>query len=268
MNELPLLIFTLLLQGSVGLTFFLALNSGNRGELVPWMFIACVMGGLGLIASALHLGYPRNAFNALRHLEGSWLSREIVFATIYLAILGLTTLLTLLKKQPSRILLASIAALGLIDIFCMGAIYYHSSVITWQHYNTWLMFFGASGILGATAMSGLMMNRTHTLEMVKLQRTAAMLVIVITVIRLLAQPEYINYLGASEVQNVVTLPHQSLEVFRQYSSLRVFSWTVSVIGTLFFAIGVWRSRHGIVLLGSLGLVVAETLLRFMFFRIH
>ncbi|POT57133.1 dimethyl sulfoxide reductase [Citrobacter amalonaticus] len=268
MHELPLLIFTLLVQGSVGLTLFMALSSGNRSRLLPPMLIACIMGGLGLVASTLHLGHPLNAFYALRHMESSWLSREIVFASIYLAILGIATLLVLLKKQPSRVLLVIATAFGLIDVFCMGAIYYHSSVITWQHFNTWLMFFGTSGILGAIVMSWLIANRSDTPEMMKLLRTAAVLVVAITVVRLLAQPEYIRYLSLTEMNNIVTLPHQSLEAFRQFSHLRILAWGVSVIGTLLFAIGAWRSCRGGILFGSLGLVVAEVLLRFMFFSIH
>lgn len=96
MHELPLLIFTLCLQGSVGVTVWLALGrqyavEGRvpaRGAL-PAMAGAFVLACVGLLASALHMGYPLNALNALRHVASSWLSREIVFASLYLAALGL-----------------------------------------------------------------------------------------------------------------------------------------------------------------------------------
>ncbi|OAT46540.1 anaerobic dimethyl sulfoxide reductase subunit C [Proteus hauseri ATCC 700826] len=42
------------------------------------------MGGLGLLVSTLHMGYPWNAFYVLRHISSSWLSCEIIFAAIYL----------------------------------------------------------------------------------------------------------------------------------------------------------------------------------------
>lgn len=91
MHELPLLIFTLCLQGSVGVTVWLALGrqyavEGRvpaRGAL-PAMAGAFVLACVGLLASALHMGYPLNALNALRHVASSWLSREIVFASLYL----------------------------------------------------------------------------------------------------------------------------------------------------------------------------------------
>ncbi|MDU1297489.1 MAG: DmsC/YnfH family molybdoenzyme membrane anchor subunit, partial [Enterobacter hormaechei] len=87
MHELPLLIFTLFLQGSVGVTLWLAFGSTQRSALLPAAG-AFVLASLGLLASALHMGYPLNALNALRHVSSSWLSREIIFASLYLAALG------------------------------------------------------------------------------------------------------------------------------------------------------------------------------------
>lgn len=98
MHELPLLIFTLFLQGSVGVTLWLAFGSTQRSALLPAAG-AFVLASLGLLASALHMGYPLNAFNALRHVSSSWLSREIIFASLYLAALGLATLLMFVKKR-------------------------------------------------------------------------------------------------------------------------------------------------------------------------
>ena len=58
-----------------------------------------MLASLGLLASALHMGYPLNAFNALRHVSSSWLSREIIFLPVfYLAALGFATLLMFVKK--------------------------------------------------------------------------------------------------------------------------------------------------------------------------
>lgn len=106
MHELPLLIFTLCLQGSVGVTLWLALGrqyavEGRvpaRGAL-PAMAGAFVLACVGLLASALHMGYPLNALNALRHVASSWLSREIVFASLYLAALGLGVVLLFSENQ-------------------------------------------------------------------------------------------------------------------------------------------------------------------------
>lgn len=140
MHELPLLIFTLCLQGAVGVTLWLALGrqyavEGRvpaRGAL-PAMAGAFVLACVGLLASALHMGYPLNALNALRHVASSWLSREIVFASLYLAALGLGVVLLFFRKPGWQPLLALAAAFGLVDVFCMAQVYIHASVATWQH---------------------------------------------------------------------------------------------------------------------------------------
>lgn len=106
MHELPLLIFTLCLQGSVGVTLWLALGCQYAVEgrvparvALPAMAGAFVLACVGLLTSALHMGYPLNALNALRHVASSWLSREIVFASLYLAVLGLGVVLLFFRSQ-------------------------------------------------------------------------------------------------------------------------------------------------------------------------
>jgi len=277
MHELPLLIFTLLVQGSVGMTLFLTLSAraGSRvpevrPQLLPGMLIACVAGGLGLMVSTLHLGYPLNAFNALRHVASSWLSREIVFASLYLAALGLCTLVMLVRKQLLPLLLPVAAVLGLIDVWCMSAIYAHTSVITWSHFNTWLMFYGAVGVLGAVALAWLPMLKARSVarERQSVMRFAAAMVVAIVAIRLLAQPDYMAYLASASLSGVVTLPHQPMEIFAQLSALRLFSWTLSVLGALLFAVSAWRQGKLGLMVGSLLLVLSEVLFRFIFFCIN
>lgn len=276
MHELPLLLFTLLVQSSVGLTFFLMLSTGakccdvisNRKVMLPALFVACVLGGLGLLASTLHLGYPLNAFHALRHVESSWLSREIVFASIYLAVLGLCTLAVMINKRPWKLLLPVATLAGLTDVWCMSAIYYHTSVVTWQHINTWVMFYGSTAILGAVAVAGLVVLRLKTPRTLTLVRAAAVLVIAVAVIRLLVQPDYIACLAQRPLSDVVTLPHQPLEAFHSFGTLRLCSWVLSVAGTLLFTLGVWNSRKIPAVFGGGLLVAGEILFRFMFFSIH
>jgi anaerobic dimethyl sulfoxide reductase subunit C (anchor subunit) len=277
MHELPLLLFTLLVQGSVGMTLFLTLAAWKakqvaeaRRQLLPVMLLACITGGLGLMVSTLHLGYPLNAFNALRHVASSWLSREIVFASFYLAVLGLCTLIMLVKKTLLRFLLPVATVLGLIDVWCMSAIYAHSTVITWMHFNTWLMFYGSVAILGAVSMAWLPLLKTPGLTQARqrLLRLAVMLVVGTVAVRLLAQPAYMHYLANAPLNGVVTLPHQPLEAFIQLSGVRLFSWIASVVGALLFAFSGWRNGKGGLLLGGVLLVLAEIVFRFIFFSIN
>ncbi|EOG5788050.1 DmsC/YnfH family molybdoenzyme membrane anchor subunit [Cronobacter sakazakii] len=76
MHEFPLVIFTLFMQGAVGFTLMLCFTAGQmpragRHTLATLPALVCtgIAAALGLLASTLHLGYPLNAFNALRHLS-------------------------------------------------------------------------------------------------------------------------------------------------------------------------------------------------------
>lgn len=274
MHEWPLLIFTLLQQGAVGLTLFLTLNlwsgstprystrlSTERPQLP--IFIVCVMAGLGLLASVFHLGYPLNAFNALRHFNSSWLSREIVFASLFLAFAGLGFLASLMKGSLWKGLMPLALLLGLIDVYCMSQIYMHTSVITWMHANTLVMFYGSVAIVGAVVASVLLPLRNSSLA-----RGMMALVVVAVLVRLLTQILYMSWLSGAGLSDALTFPHQPLEAFKATAELRLWGWSLSVVGALAFACGALRSRQVWLYAGGALLLIAEVLLRFAFFSIH
>jgi anaerobic dimethyl sulfoxide reductase subunit C (anchor subunit) len=281
MQEWPLIIFTLLIQLSVGSTLFTtfilmyAADSLNMREkwrvAVPAMLLAFVAGALGLMVSTAHLGYPLNAFHALSHISSSWLSREIVFASLYLGILGLTTLIALVSKRVATPLLVMASLLGLTDIFCMSAIYVHASVVTWMHVNTHVMFFGTALSLGAIA--GLWrISRCPWLPWKQARSIAVVcggVLIAATLARLLEQPVYVEYLNGVS-RDAVTFPHQPLVAFAQSAMLRLFAWVILTLGAGVTACSLQTHRigRGLLLAGAILVLFAEILLRFSFFNIH
>ncbi|MCS3601982.1 anaerobic dimethyl sulfoxide reductase subunit C (anchor subunit) [Buttiauxella sp. BIGb0471] len=282
MHEWPLVIFTLLVQGSVGLTVFTtwALISASSTLNVkakysvglPAMFVAFIVGALGLMASTAHLGYPLNAFHALTHFGSSWLSREIVFASLYLAVLGLATWIALLKKQVFTMLLLLASLLGLFDIACMSAIYLHASVVTWMHFNTFVMFFGTTLSLGAVACLWVFAIQTRLpMQAVrKFMVTAVLILFGVTLLRLLVQPLYMTYLATVSLSDVVTFPHQPLDAFKDQRVLRLAAWVTLVVGACLLALSLRSGgiRKALLVLGGGLVVVAEVLLRFSFFSIN
>lgn len=230
MQEWPLIVFTLLVQGSVGTTVLLSfillfaspsqdLDQRRRFLLAP-LIIAVVAGGYGLIASTLHLGYPLNAFNALRHFSSSWLSREIIFDSLYLAAVGIAAVLALFLRKVCLLLFGSV--FGLIDVYCMGAIYTHTSIATWAHINTWFMFFGAVLSIGAT--TGIWLSTGLSNKLRQLVAASALAVIAVSaLLRLLEQMSYFSYLTQAKLSQVVTFLHQPLFVFDQLSTLYIAS---------------------------------------------
>ncbi len=282
MHELPLIIFTLLVQCSVGIVLFVTLSliyAGNHMDIrekcryaLPAMLVAFIAGALGLMVSTAHLGYPLNAFHALRHVESSWLSREIIFASLYLGILGLVTLIALLTKRVWTVLLLIATLLGLIDVFCMGAIYVHSSVVTWMHSNTYWMFYGATIGLGAVVCLWSFASRPNlpAEQVKKVAVTAVGLVIAITLCRLVEQPLYMGYLASLSNSDAITFPHQPLSAFQQLSNLRLTSWIVLIVGVgaLTLSLRAPRISKKMLVLGSVLVIAAEVLLRFSFFSIN
>ena len=287
MSEWPLVTFTLLVQSSVGIVIFTALylcwaekEIGNqRASLVmrPSLIVAAIFGCLGLLASTLHMGYPWNAFHALRHFSSSWLSREIIFAAIYLAALCLYTLFVILKGRMNRSILAFIGILGLIDIFCMSSLYFNTAMMTWMHANTYFMFFGAVFASGSALTLWLSIGRLKnqvSLGLVNKMIISALAVVFIAIaIRMIEQPFYLEWLSSAvSTTNAITFPHSPAEAYAETFLLRVSAWSWGVMGILLLGYSVWKNKTAGLVSGLSGVTLAcgiiflgEVLNRFAFF---
>ena len=98
------------------------------------------------------MGYPLNALNALRHVSSSRLSREIVFASLYLAALGLATLLMFAKNQLEA------ASGGGGACRAGGRVLHGPDLYPYvgchrQHINTLVLFIGSVGIIGSACVA-------------------------------------------------------------------------------------------------------------------
>lgn len=271
MHEWPLLIFTLLVQASVGLTLFTAVSASRapasmQSQRVA-LVIACLCGGAGLIASVAHLGYPLNAFNSLRHIASSWLSREIVFAALYLGALGLTTLIALVTKRVVTLLAGLAGLIGLVDVFCMSNIYINASVITWMHVNTLFMFYGSVLILGAVLAMLLLVPAQRQYEARRLVGLAVAAVVLAVVARLVEQPSWMSFLAQARSSDSVTFPLQPLAAFDALAGVRLATWIIMAAGAALFAVALRQTRSGMVKLGCVLLVVAEIMARYTFFSL-
>ncbi len=164
MHEWALLIFTICLQAAIGGTIVLLLfyrklsNLGSEKSLqvmkLPLTVIS-VLSLIGLGASFAHLGAPENAFNTIRHLGSSWMSREILITGMFIGFICLTTGLTFVQKKVHVWLLIAAAVAGLVDVFCMSAIYYNTLVSGWNSLNTYTSFYGTVFVLGPVLTAGL-----------------------------------------------------------------------------------------------------------------
>ncbi|MBC7560101.1 MAG: dimethyl sulfoxide reductase anchor subunit [Dermatophilaceae bacterium] len=164
LRELPLVIFTLIAQMSVGSFVVLGLIhlfGGRAGRDVidkvsdPALYAIGPILVVGLLASMMHLGTPIRAINALRHLDSSWLSREILFGLLFAAIGGAFAFTQWFKWLTPRLrqALAGLAAVvGLSLIWSMTMVYLLPTVPAWDSWATPARFFATTFLLGSLAV--------------------------------------------------------------------------------------------------------------------
>lgn len=166
MREGSLVAFTLLTQAAAGTcALFLAFEGravrAGAGDSVeaaalPILSFALVAALLGLAASFLHLGKPRNAFRALGNLRSSWLSREVLLAALFTAALAAAALLRL-RPGPSGSAagfahgFAAVAGFGL--VVTMARAYRLRTVPPWDLRATPVAFFATAVALGALGVA-------------------------------------------------------------------------------------------------------------------
>jgi hypothetical protein len=145
--ELPLVIFTVLSQMSVGMTLLLSwrtLRGEVQGNRLHWLITGLI---LGLPPSPLlHLAHPEHAYNALINLKHAWLSREILGATLYGGTIGLAFLT---KGNKGAALLASL--FGILLVVVQGMTYAAPAMQAIANGITMMLFFATVWVLGCAA---------------------------------------------------------------------------------------------------------------------
>lgn len=87
-RHIPLIVLTVATQAAVGLSFFRALHqlipgAGHAGFFE--LFTIFMLTVTGAVVSVFHLGHPARIHTALKNPWHSWLSREAIFLTMFLA---------------------------------------------------------------------------------------------------------------------------------------------------------------------------------------
>lgn len=154
-NHWSLVAFTLLVQSAVGSVWCLQTAlflGGGRLEVSLLKFqvlIALCTVVVGLAAALAHLGKPRASFHAVRNLELSWLSREILSVHVFTGVLAVLAILAQIHLRALNswlMLMASLA--GGLALYAMTRVYRLRTVRSWNHGGTPLNFLGSALLLG------------------------------------------------------------------------------------------------------------------------
>lgn len=166
-NDIPLVIFTLLCQMSVGAFIVLGilhLVAARRGEgerlrklADPALYAIGPVMVIALAVSLAHLGDPLHSIFTLENFGRSWLSREIVFGVAF-CVLSIVFSVVHARKWFSpalRELAAAVTALfGLALIVAQGMIYETIPTIPgWHTWATTVGFFVTAFLLGSLGVA-------------------------------------------------------------------------------------------------------------------
>ncbi|RMB62122.1 dimethyl sulfoxide reductase anchor subunit family protein [Tessaracoccus antarcticus] len=164
-HELPLVIFTIAAQMSVGSFVVLGIiqlvnwNTPQRTldkVTMPALYAIGPLLVFGLAASTLHLGSPMRAANALLHLQSSWLSREILLGMLFAGSGALFAVLQWFRWGPHRLrqaLALITAVLGLTLVYAISQVYSLRTIPAWATYATPLRFYITTFLLGGVAVA-------------------------------------------------------------------------------------------------------------------
>lgn len=175
-EELPLILFTLLIQIAVGgfwamLWMFPRVWAPMEQETTFLQFLPTLLIGFCLgaatLASLTHLGTKKQAWRALNNWRKSWLSREVLFTGLFGTGWLFTTLqLAIWQHSASAAVLWTIewmavtATLGLGLIYSMSRVYRLPAVPAWNTWRTNAGFLVSTLLLGQSLMTVLLPERS------------------------------------------------------------------------------------------------------------
>lgn len=250
-HELPLVLFTLAAQMSVGSFVVLGLihllNLRTDPKVMdrvadPALYAIGPLLVLGLIASTFHLGSPLRAINALRHIGTSWLSNEIVTGVVFLAVGAAFAAAQWFKIGSERLRqgLAVLAALvGLFLIYCISQVYSLRTVPAWNTPFTVLSFYITGLLLGSLAVglalvvAARVRDRRGTGDaagndlIIRCLRGIALGAMALLAVKFVAMPIYLAWLGTRSDPAAA----RSLEIRSQtYGGFAVLQYVAIVTG--------------------------------------
>ncbi len=172
--ELPLVAFTVLSQFAIGLVLLHVLMRGGHpaaagapaGAAAPgidlparplWIAATALL-ALGLLLSLLHLGHPLSAPRALSNLATSWLSREVLLASLLVALMAATVVLGV--RRP---LALAAAFAGLLVLIAQGMVYSPPALPALHNALPFTFFALTAIILGTGAAAWFMPRERHAL---------------------------------------------------------------------------------------------------------
>lgn len=278
MHEWPLLIFTVCLQAAIGGTFMLwafhkkisSLGEEKAFKIMRTpLVVIVVLSIIGLAASFTHLGSPGNALNTIRNLGTSWQSREILVTGLFIGAVCVTAGLAIVQKKVNRSLLLVSALIGLIDIYCMAAIYANTLVSGWNSINTYTSFFGTAIVLGPILAASFIIPMLGENETGELAQTLIKNSFIIALVGIAVQLVGVAVFSTAMPEVNMIAGTNALAALTGYSTTVALRWIVEIVGIAVLGyLTISKNKKMPLSFGYLALVVlffAEGMSRYVFY---
>ena len=230
MHDLPLLIFTLCMQGAIGAMLWsviLRLKDSKTPLNKTNTLVALVLAAVGIVASLLHLGQPLLAITSLLNVASSWLSREILFSGGFFGLLLIYWWLERGEKAAgARNALSYLTVLvGLSAIYTMGRLYMAGIMPAWQTSYTMISFYATAIILG-----GMIYYVTAAKKAVP-SLPVDLILLAVVMLQAAFMPSYLANLATTTMAG-----QESLSLMAGSQMILVFSWLLLLGGLLLFTL--------------------------------
>lgn len=160
-EELPLILFTVIAQSAVGLSFLYSLNNGitlsnepSNHKKFATIFLGLTL--LGMLISVFHLGDPLHAPYMITRLFGFTQDGTYIVSWLPLEILGLGAMLLvglIIFLRNSRLAVLLLPIVGFAMLIAMSNIYgsMAHTIVTWDLGLTLILFFSSALLVGSFA---------------------------------------------------------------------------------------------------------------------
>ncbi|WP_067582308.1 dimethyl sulfoxide reductase anchor subunit family protein [Endozoicomonas ascidiicola] len=276
MHELPLVFFTVLAQGTVGLFLVLAcllmVNSDNSRQqlLNKMLMVVLVLLGISGAAAMTHLGQPLRAINVVFGLEHlSALSVEIMTTSLFGGAVFTYVAMTHFNVLPKlqKLVLVGAMGLGVLLLLAIANVYTLATVPAWNSGWTVFQFVMTAFVVGIPAAA--LMLRTQSVLLGAYQKNAdralATLGFLVMGVVLVGYPLYLFWLGQ------VDLPANPLGLFEYHSSLMLARLALLFVGMGLWVISATRGSNAVVGLTAFSIImvlIAELCGRIFFYDLH
>ncbi|RXJ66663.1 hypothetical protein CRV08_12620 [Halarcobacter ebronensis] len=217
-EELPLILFTVIAQSAVGFSLLYAFNNGSTASedrsYKKFGMIFIVLVALGMITSTFHLGDPFHAPYMITRVFGFTQNDSFVISWLPLEIVGIALMLLLgvaILLKGNKNLIYILPVVGLAMLYAMGNIYgsMANTIPTWNLNLTLLLFFSSALLLGSIAYTAFIASESKEY---KYSVIAAVIGFVLFVLALVLYTFHLGNLNLDIVGNAFELADGKYEL--------------------------------------------------------